>query len=96
VIVDICRKHGIWFDAHEFSQLLGWIRSGGLQAARRDMARLRGGLTPDHRPLSAEAGRESKSVSTTPVPGSPPPPEDPLEAIAEAAFSLIARLFRGR
>jgi Zn-finger nucleic acid-binding protein len=29
VIVDVCSRHGIWFDLHELDGLLRWIRQGG-------------------------------------------------------------------
>jgi Zn-finger nucleic acid-binding protein len=29
VIVDVCARHGIWFDLHELDRLLRWIREGG-------------------------------------------------------------------
>ena len=29
VIVDICSRHGLWFDLHELDRLLRWIREGG-------------------------------------------------------------------
>lgn len=32
VIIDICREHGVWFDAEELDQILAWIRRGGLTA----------------------------------------------------------------
>jgi Zn-finger nucleic acid-binding protein len=32
VIVDVCPKHGIWFDLHELEQVLGWLRAGGIEA----------------------------------------------------------------
>jgi len=38
VIVDICRDHGIWFDAEELPALLRWVRSGGLARAERQQA----------------------------------------------------------
>lgn len=41
VIVDLCGTHGIWFDAHELSRLLSWIRGGGLDAARAELTRLK-------------------------------------------------------
>jgi Zn-finger nucleic acid-binding protein len=41
VLVDVCRQHGIWFDAQELSHVLRWIRSGNLDAAQGDLARLR-------------------------------------------------------
>ena len=40
VILDICKDHGLWFDADELHQVLEWVRQGGatdadVQAARR-------------------------------------------------------------
>jgi Zn-finger nucleic acid-binding protein len=29
VILDMCREHGIWFDADELARILVWIRAGG-------------------------------------------------------------------
>jgi Zn-finger nucleic acid-binding protein len=29
VIVDVCSRHGLWFDLHEIDRLLRWIREGG-------------------------------------------------------------------
>lgn len=34
VIVDICKKHGIWFDAEELPRVIEFIRKGGLDRAR--------------------------------------------------------------
>ena len=31
VIVDVCPKHGIWFDLHELEGVLSWLRSGGVE-----------------------------------------------------------------
>jgi Zn-finger nucleic acid-binding protein len=35
VIVDVCMRHGIWFDAGELPKVLEFVESGGLQRARR-------------------------------------------------------------
>jgi Zn-finger nucleic acid-binding protein len=35
VIVDVCMRHGIWFDAGELPRVLEFVESGGLQRARR-------------------------------------------------------------
>lgn len=35
VIVDVCAKHGIWFDLGELPKVLDFVESGGLQRARR-------------------------------------------------------------
>ena len=31
VIIDICRDHGVWFDADELARILAWVRAGGDQ-----------------------------------------------------------------
>ncbi len=36
VIIDVCKDHGVWFDAHELAEILAWIRARGPeQAAER-------------------------------------------------------------
>ncbi len=34
VIVDVCAKHGTWFDAGELPRVLAFVESGGLARAR--------------------------------------------------------------
>jgi Zn-finger nucleic acid-binding protein len=34
VILDLCKKHGIWFDRDELSRIVEFIRAGGLEASR--------------------------------------------------------------
>ena len=56
VILDVCRAHGIWFDAGELPRVLAWIRDGGERragelAAEQDQAQAR------QRRLEQEAGR---------------------------------------
>jgi Zn-finger nucleic acid-binding protein len=42
VIVDVCARHGTWFDAGELTQVLAFVRSGGLVRERaREQERLR-------------------------------------------------------
>ncbi len=38
VIIDVCQKHGVWFDADELSRILVWVREGGKAEADRQMA----------------------------------------------------------
>lgn len=41
VVVDVCRVHGTWFEMNELQQIVLFIRSGGLEAARaRQLAEL--------------------------------------------------------
>ncbi|MBP9664159.1 MAG: zf-TFIIB domain-containing protein [Pyrinomonadaceae bacterium] len=42
VIVDICRDHGVWFDADELPSIIEFIRKGGMEKAReRERTELR-------------------------------------------------------
>lgn len=34
VVVDICKKHGTWFDREELSRIIEFIHAGGLEASR--------------------------------------------------------------
>ena len=34
VIIDLCKKHGIWFDHDELSRIIEFIHSGGLERSR--------------------------------------------------------------
>ena len=38
VIVDVCRGHGVWFDAGELPRVLAFVERGGLEAAARRAA----------------------------------------------------------
>jgi Zn-finger nucleic acid-binding protein len=34
VIIDFCKKHGIWFDRNELSRIVEFIRAGGMEISR--------------------------------------------------------------
>lgn len=34
VIIDLCKQHGVWFDANELPKIIEFIRQGGLDRAR--------------------------------------------------------------
>jgi Zn-finger nucleic acid-binding protein len=36
VIVDVCRDHGTWFDAHELPRVIRFVMSGGLERAAHE------------------------------------------------------------
>ena len=38
VIIDVCKEHGVWFDADELSRILAWVRAGGKDKADREKA----------------------------------------------------------
>ena len=35
VIIDICKQHGVWFDAEELPKIIEFIRKGGMERARQ-------------------------------------------------------------
>jgi Zn-finger nucleic acid-binding protein/ribosomal protein L40E len=94
VIVDLCGLHGIWFDAQELAHVLRWIRSGNLEAARLDLARLR--HSPDgarKRLAGVRTPAERRRTGTSR--GEPPPDqgEFSLAEIAEGVLRILGNLF---
>jgi Zn-finger nucleic acid-binding protein/DNA-directed RNA polymerase subunit RPC12/RpoP len=102
VIVDVCGFHGIWFDTQELSQVVRWVRSGGLEAARLDLARLQNSRDLVRKRQAQQWKRPAETSSSPSAPGEIPvgmsfaPTEDPLADIAEAAIALVGGLFRRR
>lgn len=39
VVIDVCNKHGVWFDFDELPRILDWVRIGGKARADRETAR---------------------------------------------------------
>jgi Zn-finger nucleic acid-binding protein len=35
VIIDTCKRHGVWFDADELPRIIGFIQKGGMEMARQ-------------------------------------------------------------
>ena len=41
VVVDVCKNHGVWFDAGELAEVIGFVEKGGLEREReRSLAEL--------------------------------------------------------
>lgn len=38
VVIDLCAKHGLWFDNFELPDILRWVRAGGLSAAQKEQS----------------------------------------------------------
>jgi Zn-finger nucleic acid-binding protein len=52
VIVDVCKKHGVWFDGGELAEVIRFVEEGGLERERdRELAEL---AARERRVLSAE------------------------------------------
>jgi Zn-finger nucleic acid-binding protein/predicted RNA-binding Zn-ribbon protein involved in translation (DUF1610 family) len=60
VIVDVCKHHGVWFDAGELPRVLAFVRSGGLRAegAREGAAEA---TTPASRGIRYTEGVEQRA-----------------------------------
>ena len=61
VIIDLCRQHGVWFDANELPKIIDFIDKGGLARAReKDKISIRDErdrLRDDERKLRIAEGR---------------------------------------
>ena len=62
VVVDVCERHGTWFDAGELSRVLAFVESGGLARARVPPPRDR------RRPEPVAAPVDSAAAGTDPIP----------------------------
>ncbi len=55
IIIDVCRKHGVWLDHRELEHILAFVREGGLDRAReRQIERLK---TQEQRARNADSLR---------------------------------------
>jgi Zn-finger nucleic acid-binding protein len=83
VLIDVCRRHGVWLDTRELERALDFVQRGGLTREKERAARF-------------ERERREKGLSAPP--GTPPTlMRDPLEGTAadiliEGLFSGLARL----
>lgn len=62
VIIDACKDHGVWFDAHELDAILRWVKAGGLEAAA---AREQQRRAEELRRLSAQAKGDAAAAGLT-------------------------------
>jgi Zn-finger nucleic acid-binding protein len=91
VIIDLCKDHGVWFDADELPRILAWIRSGGMAKVEEERA--------------AQAAREERVKRATipqpkryPIMGSPfgDPDGEPDVTFGDFIGELVYWLFRVR
>ncbi|HUE74664.1 MAG TPA: zinc ribbon domain-containing protein [Pirellulaceae bacterium] len=64
VVLDVCGEHGLWFDCDELAHLLSWVRSGGLEAARRDVARLKRSPDLRRKRMTPDESRAAETAAT--------------------------------
>ncbi|HYY58995.1 MAG TPA: zf-TFIIB domain-containing protein [Pyrinomonadaceae bacterium] len=87
VVVDICKGHGTWFDRDELAEIVGFIRGGGLEAARAIEKRQ---LADERRLLRQE--QLTKAAATDYSHSGAGDPEATESGIVSAASSLIKLL----
>lgn len=80
VIVDVCAKHGTWFDRDELHRIVEFIQYGGLQTARRRE------LQEAEEKLRRLKGQEL--ATGKPADGRPGGPQV-FDGLAQAASSII-------
>jgi Zn-finger nucleic acid-binding protein len=80
VVVDVCSRHGTWFDAGELSRVLAFVESGGLARARLATKHASGPHEPTRTaPVAPRSERD-------PVPAQ----GDPFTDIGDAVIALVA------
>lgn len=88
VIVDVCREHGIWFDAEELPKMLRWVRGGGLARAQEEEAEQAEREERLRRLSQPASGR----MPLGDYPGEPGPAARNLgDVLAEAMWYLFSR-----
>jgi Zn-finger nucleic acid-binding protein len=88
VIVDVCQKHGIWFDPGELPRVLAFVETGGLERARRRDEELRRNRREDQAQATGATLAAASSTGSTHVTGE----TDLLEDLADAGTALLGFL----
>ncbi len=89
VIVDICRDHGIWFDAEELPNVLRWVHGGGLARAQKEEAEKAAREERLRRISQPTSGR-------VPMGDYPDEPEPPAGGLGEVLADVLWQLFGRR
>mgnify|MGYP003869718149 CR=1 FL=1 len=89
IVVDVCKQHGTWFDAHELPALLEFVRRGGLDVAR---ARETVALADERRRLENE---RMTRIRADAMPGSHHTmwPDNSERSRGAGLFTLLGELF---
>jgi hypothetical protein len=103
VIVDMCRDHGIWFDADELTRILAWLHAGGaVQAGAEDNPDvLLGTQTADTRQKTKKKAKAAAVLRAIPRPAKKrrsraavEEPECALLGFLRHALDVISRPFQ--
>ena len=67
IIVDVCHRHGVWFDPGELPRILAFVEAGGLMRARRlELAELERHATFRRELQNASVGPASTRIAAEP------------------------------
>ena len=97
VVVDVCRKHGVWFDGGELSEVVRFVESGGLARAReRDLADAADADADQRRRERTERllGESPGALRAEAGSFRPGNGEIPLVTLAEELVDFVASLWR--
>lgn len=85
VILDVCKPHGVWFDADELKRIVAFIRGGGLDVAREK----------ERQALELERKRLEQAAEDIqrPIPGSVMGPQIQIPTSIASARGLLDVLF---
>jgi Zn-finger nucleic acid-binding protein len=89
VVVDVCRGHGTWFDAHELRRIVEFLRDGGLERVR---AREREDLADERRMLRDQERELAMGHRFTGLGLKAPGPRLELEDILSVAKGILKSL----
>jgi len=86
VVVDVCSKHGTWFDKDELRRIVEFIRAGGLEEARqKEIAE----LEQRRRRAKAEQVAGAWETRSDPIDWRSGGWSDGISAVASALGSLL-------
>ena len=88
VIVDVCSRHGVWFDAGELPRVLAFVRSGGLARAGAS----------DGSPSSRNIAHDGAHPLAEPMPFRPfsaTGHSEPFDALTQAGRDLLDGVLDG-
>jgi Zn-finger nucleic acid-binding protein len=93
VVVDVCRKHGVWFDAGELFEVVRFVVSGGLARAReRELV----DMADEERRLRAARSHadEAGVLGTSVAPIAMGIGRTPLAGLTDEIVEFVASLWR--
>jgi Zn-finger nucleic acid-binding protein len=86
VVMDQCKNHGVWLDSGEIIHLMEWKKAGGQLLDEEKKRQVQQERSRSQRPARGAVGGTPGGVD--------PFPDRSVDDLAQAAWSLLSRLFR--